>query len=454
MKKRSMRQLVWTAAAAAGLASPAAGAQYILTLAAGADISQVVAQHALTVVRPLAQSGQNVYLVSGPDPAPDGLVQQLLADASISTAEPDMSLISLEARPSAPTRANTAALANAMQDTGVVPYFGATVRHSYASQPSASLIHLPDALMTFATGGGIVAVIDTGVDANHPALQGVVVPGYDFTRDQPGPASDLADLDQSTVAILDQSTVAILDSGQAAVVLNQSTVAILDQSTVAILDGAALPSDFGHGTMVAGLIHLVAPTAQIMPLKAFKADGSADFADIVRAIYYAVDNGATVINMSFGSDDPSPSLDAAVQYALRNNVICVAAAGNDGVRETEYPAGIAGTLGVGSTDTNDNRSRFTNYGSRGVDMAAPGEGLITTYPGNHYAGVWGTSFSTALASGAAALLTQIAPNITPSQATRSLRHGRNLDEDLGLGDGRLDVYSSILYYLNRYLLPD
>src|SRR5207237_7565090 len=122
-----------------------------------------------------------------------------------------------------------------------------------------------------AVGAGVVAVIDTGVDANHPALQGALLPGFDFTRHQRG-ASEFRDLDQSTAGILDQSTAGILDM-QTVVTVNQSTAGILDQSTAGILDTSKLPADFGHGTMVAGIIHLVAPQAKILPLTAFSSDG-------------------------------------------------------------------------------------------------------------------------------------------------------------------------------------
>ena len=112
---------------------------------------------------------------------------------------------------------------------------------------------------------------------NHPALVPVLVPGYDFTRNQAGSASEIADLNQSTVAVV--------DGGASPVPMNGNTIAVLDQSTVALVDG---PSAFGHGTMVAGIVHLVAPTSYIIPLKAFTADGTGYTSDIIRAVYYAV----------------------------------------------------------------------------------------------------------------------------------------------------------------------
>jgi len=77
----------------------------------------------------------------------------------------------------------------------------------------------------------------------------------------------------------------------------------LDQSSTSILDSTL--AEFGHGTMTAGIVHLIAPTAKIMPLKAFRADGSSNLSDIIRAIYYAADHGANVISMSFSLSQPS-----------------------------------------------------------------------------------------------------------------------------------------------------
>ena len=121
--------------------------------------------------------------------------------------------------------------------------------------------------------------------------------GYDFTR--------------NTVAarnVTDVSGTAPNSSSAQATSVNQRTVAVLDQRTVAVLETAATYSDFGHGTMTAGLVHLVAPQAKIMPLKAFHADGPAYDSDILRAIYYAVKNGAQVMNMSFNYTSYSAEL--------------------------------------------------------------------------------------------------------------------------------------------------
>src|SRR6185369_15460613 len=177
---------------------------------------------------------------------------------------------------------------------------------------------------------------------------------------------------------------------------------------------------FGHGTMVSGIIHLVAPQAKIMPLKSFHADGTAYNSDILRAIYYAANHGAKVVNMSFNYATYSQELANAVNYASTRGLICVAAAGNSGTNAIVYPAALKGVIDVGSTSNDDTPSAFSNYGAPPLLLAAPGEGVMTTYPFGTYAAGWGTSFSAPLVTGTAALLAST-PNVpVKSQTSISL----------------------------------
>src|SRR5215470_8746405 len=142
-----------------------------------------------------------------------------------------------------------------------------TAWNSYVNQPAAGVVEVQTAQSTFhVTGTGIVADIDTGVDPNHPVLQGVLLAGYDFTRNQPG-GSEMND-----VSSVPPPSCTTTCPGPAQV--NQSTAAVLEQSTAAVLEGSQYAA-FGHGTMVLGVVHLVAPTAQLLPLKSFKSDGTA-----------------------------------------------------------------------------------------------------------------------------------------------------------------------------------
>lgn len=432
------RRLVPTALLA--LAGFAAGSNEFILNVAPADLNAVLARHQLTLVRVIHEDGRNVYEVLPPATASvPQILAEVRADRAVIGFEPDLEV--QQTPPSKKIQPSLSALAGAVANRTPVNYFGTTVRGAYVRQPAAELIEILPALGRFGTGGVVVAVIDTGVDPTHPALKNSLVMGYDFTRDQAGAASELADLTPAGIAALHESTVAILDNKHHPVILNESTVAILDESTVAILDGLPLPSEFGHGTMVAGLIHLVSPSSRIMPLKAFRADGSSKLSDIIRAVYYAVDHGAQVINMSFSMTIASPELQAAMQYAVAHNVVPVAAVGNDGKQQKDYPAAFDGVLGVGSTSLTDRRSVFSNFG--GARLGAPGEAVITTYPGNNYAGVWGTSFSTALTSGTAALMWQVDPGGKfAKHLFDAFSHGKHIE--VGLGESRLDVLEVLI----------
>jgi len=362
-----------------------------------------------------------------------------------------LGLVSVEVDQTVQTQGATAGTAPAyLNDRTPFSYYGTTVWHGYVYQTGNQLIRTDATHTNFATAGSgvIVADIDTGVDPNHPVLKGSLLPGYDFTRNQSG-GSEMSDVSQSTVAVLDSNETAKV---------SQSTVAVLDQSTVAVLDGPPYAA-FGHGTMTAGIIHLVAPQATIMPLKAFKADGSGYDSDILRAIYFAVGHGAKLINMSFNYTSYSQELANAVNYATANGVICVAAAGNSGERATVYPAALKGVIDVASTGNTDLPSTFSNYGAPPVWLAAPGEGVMTTYPFSTYAAGWGTSFSTPLVSGTAALLvstyngkssasllgTVLATLSQASfepQAANALAHTDPL-ADPDMGHGRLDTYLAV-----------
>src|SRR6266566_3241300 len=322
-----------------------------------------------------------------------------------------------------------------LSDTTPVQYSGSTVWEGYVNQPAAQIVHVSQAQTRFhIMGRGIVADIDTGVDPNHPALQAKLLQGYDFTRNQPG-GSEMTDYSGPP------------PSGSTNVAtVNQSTAAVLDQSTAAVLDcNQQTPCQyaaFGHGTMVMGIIHLVAPQAQLLPLKAFSSDGTGDLSNILHAVYYGVQNGANVINMSFDMQSNSLEFNKAMDYTNQNGVICSASAGNDGMQTIVYPAAYQNdVMGVASTSNTDTRSSFSNYGNAIVWVAAPGEGVISTYPFGSYAAGWGTSFSVPFVSGAAALLRNRRSNISESRAAAAVAHAVYIGHDMG--HGRLDLIQAI-----------
>lgn len=415
-------------------------------------LQQLCATQTCTVVGALDGSLNQVFLVTTPL-NPQTFVNALVLLPGIVDAELDQLLSLVGTANLVPSPIDS----TLMSDRTPVPYPSSSttlVWNSYANQPAAGVVEVQNAQSMFnVTGTGIVADIDTGVDPNHPALQGVLLPGYDFTRNQPG-GSEMTDLAPG----FPQPNPCDTTTCPTAVQVNQSSAAILDQSSAAILDTNAQYAAFGHGTMVMGVIHLVAPTAQLLPLKAFKSDGTANLSDILRAIYYAAQNNANVINMSFDTKTPSTELKDALDYADQLGVICAASAGNDGVQETVYPAAlqndVMGVASVGSTSATDGtRSTFSNFGNAIVWVAAPGEEIVTTYPFGTYSAGWGTSFSAPFVSGGAALLRSLKTAINESQAAAALAHAAPLS-DPGMGNGRLDLVPALMSLSGTSGTPD
>ncbi|HEX5433274.1 MAG TPA: S8 family serine peptidase [Candidatus Angelobacter sp.] len=432
----------------------AAQSTFILTVSPQ-NTDTVLANHGLTVVKELYDGPNCVYLVSSASSDAAAVTAQVKGDLNVAGFEADQAanLPELNGATQASLNQSSTSILDSLPGTGV-SYFGSTVLSSYVTQDATKIIRLSAArAATNLSGAGTVAIIDTGVDPNHPALASALLPGFDFTRGTVG-ASEFADLDPTIAAKLQQSSTSILDAQSTLplnpstiLILNQSSTSILDQSSTSILDQSSTSildgsyPEFGHGTMVAGIVHLVAPTAKIMPLKAFRADGTSNLSDIVQAIYYAANNGANVISMSFSTAQSSPSLQAAIQYALNKNVTLVASAGNDGIKTLVFPASYGGVEGIGSTTDSDQISAFSNFGSGVVLFAAPGEGVITTFPGGGYAAGWGTSFSAPMVAGAAALVLQARPNARPGDVTNALSKAVQIS-NLG-GYGRIDLFQSL-----------
>src|SRR5205085_9741314 len=137
-----------------------------------------------------------------------------------------------------------------------------------------------------------------------------------------------------------------------------------------------------------------------------------DLSIMLHAVYYGVQNRATVINMSFDMTANSLEFSKAMDYANHNGVICAASAGNHVMEEIVYPAAYQNdVMGVASTSNTETRSSFSNYGNAIVWVAAPGEAIISTYPFRTYAAGCGTSFSAPFVSVAAALLLYWRSNI-------------------------------------------
>jgi subtilisin family serine protease len=322
---------------------------------------------------------------------------------------------------------------NGLADSFPEDYYGTLVWKGYLDQPASSIVRITETQNRFqVSGAGVVAIVDTGVDPLHPALAPVLLPGYDFVHNTNG-ADEKGDLDHSMEYVLD-------GGGGSPTYVSPWTAAVVSQAGAAALNTPQYAA-FGHGTIVAGIVHLVAPTAKILPLKAFSADGTGYASNIIRAIYFATAHGSKVVSMSFSFTSSSSAMSNAINYANSKGVICVAAAGNEGKQIKVYPASFGQVMGVASTSNSDVLSSFSNYGSQVEWVAAPGENIISTYPFDVYASSSGTSFSTPFVSGTAALLANVDGGINQSAAANAIGHAKYISPQLN--KGVLDIYEAV-----------
>jgi len=276
----------------------------------------------------------------------------------------------------------------------------------YLKQPALRLIRADQVAKYYGGYGVIVADINSAVDFSHPALQGHLTAGYDFVSAQ-GPT--YAVLNESSSNFLDQSSSTFHDAS-GSLPIDSSIATFLTESSSSFLDDRHLAGlitgpnvAYGHGTMVAGLIAAVAPRAAIMPLRVFDSNGRADVFTITKAIYYATQQGAQVINMSFGMTAPSRSVQDAITAAANAHVTLIGSAGNANSSVGQYPAAYSKVISVAATDLRDKKANFSNYGTN-ITLSAPGVNIISAYPGGYYAIASGTSFAAPIAAGDAALV--------------------------------------------------
>ena len=293
-----------------------------------------------------------------------------------------------------------------------------TGSYSRDSSYSDAALHLSDARKISKGTGTTVAVIDTGAQMDHPALksQFVGIPRYDFVSNDNDPSEPpLAGTEEQR---------------------NREIV--------------------GHGTHVAGIVHLVAPQAALMPLRALNRDGSGSVFHVAEAVAFADVNGADVINLSLGTPSWSRLLREKVVGAIDHGSVVAAAAGNYNFLVQQYPA--SRTAPIAKTDDGllavtsvrprlgEKKSDFANYGPW-VDIAAPGEEILSTYPVSRYAYWSGTSMATPFVAGEAALV-QATYKLGPVGVEKRIRSGADcLDDTSGypgmLGAGRADIGASL-----------
>jgi subtilisin family serine protease len=321
---------------------------------------------------------------------------------------------------------------------GVVSVPGDTISDWYKNQPAMVLIRSGDAFVWSTGRGVVVADLNSRVDVAHPALIGHLTTGYDFVAAKP---SGSAALNQSSSSFMDQSSGGFLDQSSSSF-MDQFSGSFLNQSSSSFMDGTN-PA-YSHGTLCAGVIAVVAPESMIMPLRVFDDVGSADLFTIAKAIRYAVDQGAQVINMSFGTLQNSQALNSSIQFALSRNVVLVASAGNNNTSAPQYPAAYSGVIATAATNLADQKAYFSNYGSY-IFVDAPGVNIFSSYPGGFYSVVDGTSFSAPIIAGTAALIRSIRATEIPNAIAAGAVNINFMNPQYvnQLGYGRIDVLEAV-----------
>lgn len=272
------------------------------------------------------------------------------------------------------------------------------------NNPNNADIDAPEAWSRLAGAPVVVAVIDSGLDILHPDLVDRIwvnpreIPGNNLDDDGNGYADDINGWN-----------------------FLYSTPHVNDEA--------------GHGTHVSGIIAATAnngigiagvnPLARIMPLKFIEADGDGSISHAVRAIHYATQNGARVINASWGGSVASRALEDAIRVAGNRGVVFVTASGNEGLNSDiyrSYPSSyrLPNALVVAAADSTGRLARFSNFGRRTVDLVAPGVSIRSTTPGGRYEYMSGTSMATPFVAGVASLLIGANPDWTAAQVVRRI----------------------------------
>ncbi|HEY2383652.1 MAG TPA: S8 family serine peptidase [Terriglobia bacterium] len=320
---------------------------------------------------------------------------------------------------------------------GVLQVVGSVDPGWYAAQPAWQIMHSQNALAYSRGAGVIIADLNSQVDSTHPAIAGHLTGGYDFITGKP---TGYASLNQSSASFMDQSSASFMD---------QSSASFMDQSSASFMDNTGLPQAsanpaYGHGTECAGVLAAIAPNSLIMPLRIFDSNGNSDLFTIAKAIRYAANHGAQVINMSFGTLTDSNAVRSSISYAQSLSLTLVASAGNNNTTSPQYPAAYSGVITTAATNISDQKASFSNYG-RAVVVDAPGVNIILPYPGGMYSVVSGTSFSAPAVAGTAALIRSLrvngaTPSITGAAVNINSENPSYVNE---LGYGRIDVLHAV-----------
>jgi len=376
--------------------------QIVVKIKAGASIGAIERKYRVSRIERLPGGGK-IYLVKtrrGVNPA--NLARRMEQDSRVLYAEPNFRTGLPEA--SRQHRARPGGEPVPSSDPA-----------RYRSQYAVDNLKLTEAHGVNRGAGAVVAVIDTGAQADHPELSGRLMAGYDFVGRDGNPADKGNGRDDDRDGEVDETV--------------------------------------GHGTHVAGIVALAAPKAKIMPIRALDTEGRGTTFGVAKAIRYAVSNGADVVNLSLGTSRKTELLEDLIGDdddddddggSNGRDVVFVAAAGNDSDTRRQYPAAEEGAIAVTSVGEDRTRSGFANYGPW-VTIAAPGDDIHSPFPENRYAMWDGTSMATPFVAAQAALVRSARPSASSECVIGIIRQTAQPSSDTSLQAGHADVEASTKY---------
>jgi len=269
----------------------------------------------------------------------------------------------------------------------------------------------------------VVAVIDTGVQMNHPDLS----------------AQMWKNPNETANGIDDDNNGFVDDLNGWNFVSNNNNPN--DDNEHGTHCSGIVAATRGNGQGIAGTANVT-----IMAVKVLDSQGSGAISGILRGVQYAADNGASIISLSLGGGSFDEAEAELYRDVIARNVVVIAASGNESANEVGYPAAYEGVISVGATDINDQIANFSNTG-QGLSISAPGVDVLSTVPGSTYASLSGTSMATPYVAGVAALVRSANPSITAAQVGQRLMDSA---DDLGMpgydtvyGAGRVNARKAL-----------
>jgi subtilisin family serine protease len=368
--------------------------QIVVELEPGISIDTIIERYGVTTLESIPQ--WNIWRLLTPDGEVDPILDLMKHDEEIARAEPHRNLETPEGTK------------RSMSDLDL-----AITAHMFHNQIALETVNVAQAHDSYTGHRVRIAILDTGISIDHPEIaEQIVELGTDFAGGNGTGVAQANGIDDDGDGLIDESA--------------------------------------DHGTFVAGIISLVAPEAQLIPVRVLEADGKGTSFAVAKGILYAIGSGADVINLSLAMAHDSRVVERAIEDAKDAGIVVVAASGNRDVEVVDFPANLGETVAVAAVDAGKVRVQFSSYGPE-IDVSAQGNELVSTLTGDGFAHWEGTSFAAPFVTGAVALLLQKYPGLALDEIRQLLQqtaqpdnNGPELDGLMGAGVVDVEALTEVL----------